>query len=76
MQEAKWHEWNSFEGQTKPVSHGDLIRRWSDEEIAIFTVGVANGIWKMIYGEDMPLDVKEDVQQQWLEWLQKEADNA
>lgn len=57
-----------------PRTNADCIRSWSNEELAEFTIGVADGVFKLLTGEKMPDDKREEMKMQWLDWLRQEAD--
>lgn len=57
-----------------PPANADRMRKWSDEEIAEFTVGIADGVIELLTGEKMPADVREEMKKEWLQWLQMEAE--
>lgn len=60
---------------SKPFkTNADCIRCWTDEEIADFTIGVADGVFKLITGEKMPDDVREEMKMRWLDWLRQEVE--
>ena len=57
----------------KKRSNADAIRRWSDEEIAEFTIGVIDGVFTSLTGEKMPERKRKILKAQWLDWLSQEA---
>lgn len=59
--------------QTKRITNGDLIREWSDDELAEFTIGVADGVFELFTGEKRPDEKREAMKAGWLDWLKQEV---
>lgn len=59
----------------KPMTNADRIREWSDEEIAEFTVGVADGVFELFTGAKMPNEKRIEMKTAWLDWLKQEAED-
>lgn len=58
---------------SRPITNADRIRKWSDEEIAEFTIGVADGVFELFTGAKMPDEKRRVMKAEWLDWLKQEA---
>ena len=56
------------------MTNADRIRKWSDEEIAEFTIGVMDGVFKLFTGANVPEETRRQVKTEWLDWLKQEGE--
>ena len=61
------------ENAKQPQTNADRIRKWSDEEIAEFTIGVAEGVFELFTGAKMSDETRRVMKAEWLDWLKQEA---
>lgn len=64
-----------YEPIAKPQTNADRIRKWSDEEIAEFTIGVADGVFELFTGAKMPNEKRRVMKAEWLDWLKQGISN-
>ena len=55
------------------MTNGDGIRKWSNEEIAEFTVGIIDETMGAINREKMSMKEREILMEQFLNWLKEEV---
>lgn len=76
IHDTMWKHAKRYDIQTGEVigyTNADRIRKWSDEEIAEFTIGVADGVFELFTGAKMPDEKRRVMKAEWLDWLKQEA---